>query len=1599
MKSLRIFTCAIFSLFLALQCGLENPYLTSADSGIRIVSKSFSDGDTISIFLSESLTLELHLKEYIDHITLHTPANRLWSSSDTVIVDTQFDQGPFTFRFSFYDTGWQEISITAQRITGDSVVEKFRVYAGSPLAQTAISGRVGDTVLLFTPQVSDDAQYVWDFRDGTVIRNNTNHASFILKMPLTSSVGDLYVSDHAFRSPSVLFTIVNKGAPGLTISSLNDSLSGDTIYTGDDNFTLRVGVTGATSILTATINGVPFERASLDSSGMFILTTVFSGQGVRSDPMQAMVAITDGKGSTAERMFWIQYTHAVPRSDRPVLQVIFPSHDSVTAETRSFTIRGSVNNRAGFDSLFVFLRVGDSLHSDDRRIGTDSVWQWTFDLVPGWNPIVVMAFEDTSRQGDTLAVIRHAVKYVPGAPDTIPPQLITLRGNGMPLRNGLITSDTQLVVTAEILDNGTIASIFINDIPATVDSTGSWFSVNLTLTHRLAGTAVNLRAIDSAGNRLDTTVTVYLDQTPFFTRIPLTARIPADSFYSTHIGVSDPDGDSVSLAVVIQYARGDSLLLLGGARLLVWRPVTADTGWHTIKVHAWDGYKAVDTSFIVYVSPAFATSVPVRFMTKPADIPHSLVADKDSLRLTLRVDPVSGTPPIRFSARVVGGPILIDKSDSPVVFWTPVAGDTGIRTLECVVSDSLGTHDTISGLIAIVPAPNIIVSFEKTGSGGSESVSPVIIHLRLWGPAHNTITATYAVDWTKTTADSTDFGLPVNRTLVFNPGDTAGDILVAIVNDTIIEYDEKIALTLISTSPGAVIGARSTYGYTIIDDDKTSISFVDSVSSATESISERTITVQLSRPVDKTITVGYLVDNASSAEPADYRLDISRVLTFAPGQTSRNIPVTVIDDAQIESDETLLLTLKNPSSLAVLDKISTHSCRIIDNDTPNHVYVYFSSSNSSGPESVAHPRIPVQLSAPSTVPITVTCTVDKTSTAVTPGDYAPLANSVITFPPGTTDTVVVLSIANDNTIENDETVVVSLSNPSAFASLGTSTTHTYTIKDDDAPPIVLVEFAAPTSSAPESSPAVASVRLSAPSTVTITVAYAVETFSSTAKPTDYQLSANRTLTFQPGDTVKTISVPIVNDTFSETNEQLVLKLISPSAYASLGGRSVHTHTIVNDDFTLQVSVSPAGSGTVVRTVNGAANNGPYTAGTSVDVTANPATGYLIASWRGPVIATADPGVVKVRMDSSASVIATFKIAPPVITVQPSSQTVLPGSTATFSVTATGSGLSYRWQKNGADISGAISSSYTTPAVSATDNRAIFRCIAGNSAGSDTSSAVTLTVSIQTPVITRQPHDTTIDENRTAIFSLAATGTGLTYQWQKNDTTISAATAPSYTTPAVTIADSGALFQCMITNAGGAVTSSSAVLSVRRVPPTIISQPSSQTINEGDSATFSVLANGTQPLSYQWFRNDTLIAGATSNRYRITEVVVSFDSVRFHCLVTNAAGSTTSLNAMLTVNPPAGVPKISKDPWPDTALAGGTARFTVKATGGKNMTYQWQVVIAGSAANIAGATGSTYTISPVLLTQNGERYQCVVTNPAGSVPSSSRLLVHCVEWTE
>ncbi len=367
--------------------------------------------------------------------------------------------------------------------------------------------------------------------------------------------------------------------------------------------------------------------------------------------------------------------------------------------------------------------------------------------------------------------------------------------------------------------------------------------------------------------------------------------------------------------------------------------------------------------------------------------------------------------------------------------------------------------------------------------------------------------------------------------------------------------------------------------------------------------------------------------------------------------------------------------------------------------------------------------------------------------------------------------------------------------------------------------------------------------------------------------------------------------------------------------------------------------------------------------------------------------------------NTASVLININ-TPPTIIVQPSNQTTCAGSSATFRVTASGSGLKYQWQyatsstgvfanvTNTVGITGATTASLSITASTA-NNGYYYKCIVTGTCGKATSTAAILSLNTATS-ITIHPYTQNICLGSNASFSVIAAGAGtLTYQWQyasssigafnnvTNAAGISGATTANLSITAST-ANNGYYYKCIVTGTCGTATSNAASLNLNTAP-SITSQPNSQITCSGSNATFSVTATGTN-LTYQWQKCATLVGlytninNATSSTYSFTTISTD-NGYNYRCIISGSCGSSlTSTSALLTINE---APAISTQPINQTAIEGDIASFTVAATG-NGLTYQWQKSITsnGTYADISGATNPNYSFTSSNY-DNGFYYRCIV----------------------
>jgi subtilisin-like proprotein convertase family protein len=404
---------------------------------------------------------------------------------------------------------------------------------------------------------------------------------------------------------------------------------------------------------------------------------------------------------------------------------------------------------------------------------------------------------------------------------------------------------------------------------------------------------------------------------------------------------------------------------------------------------------------------------------------------------------------------------------------------------------------------------------------------------------------------------------------------------------------------------------------------------------------------------------------------------------------------------------------------------------------------------------------------------------------------------------------------------------------------------------------------------------------------------------------------------------------------------------------------------------VSISVSATGTGLTYqwrKGVTNLVNGGNISGATSATLVLNPVTVGDAAANYNVVVSGAVP-CASVTSNNS-QLIVNQAVA---ITTQPVSQTLCSESSVSFTVAATGSGLTYQWERNGTpltdggDISGATTTTLNITNLTAANAGNYTAVVSGLAPCAPvTSNTAVLTVNTAV-VITTEPADTiAVCATLPVTFTVAATGSGLTYQWYKgtfpgtpvvNNANISGAATASLHFNQANVADIDDYY-VIVTGLAPcvAVQSTYGYLTVDQTI-TITQQPTAQTICTGSDVQFVVVATaGVDPLIYQWRKNGIDIPGATDDTLNIIGATVA-DAGNYDVEITGIAGCVTSFSTVvsLTVNPLSVGGTVNSN----TIVCGGVNSGVLTLTGNTGNVIRWEFSTDGGGtwATIANTTTS------------------------------------------
>ena len=1035
---------------------------------------------------------------------------------------------------------------STSQVTVDYASSDDTATAGSDY--TAVSGTLtfaaGDTTKTVSVTISDDSTdeddetFKFTLSDASGATISDSEATVTITDNDDEpelSVDDVSVAEGA---GTVTVTVELSAASAKTVT-VNYATSDDTAMAGSDYTTASGSLSFSAGDTSKTVS-VTISDDSIDEDDETFKFTLSGESNATIDDGEATVTITDdddppelsvGDETVAEGGGSVTVTVSLSAASAKTVTVNYAtSDDTAMAGSDYTTASGSLSFSAGDTSKTVSVTISDdSIDEDDETFkftlsgesnATIDDGEATVTITDDDPPPSLSVADETVKEGAASVTVTVSLSAASGKTVTVN----YATGDGTAVAPGDYTAASGMLTFAPGDTSKTVMVAVVSD---TVNETDEAFTFTLSgESNATLGTSsatvtiednptLTVDDVTTAGESGNATLTVSLD---------VVGAADVTVNYATSNGTAVEPGDYTATSGMLTIDAGD---MSGTVQV----PITHDTT---------DEHDEMFTFTLSGVAHASISDGEATVTITDDDPPPSLsVADVTvkegvgSVTVTVSLSAASGKTVMVNYATGDGTAVAPGDYTAESGMLTFAPGDTSKTVMVAVVSDTVNETDenftftlsgqsnatlgTSSATVTIEDNPTLTVDDVTVGESGSATLT---VSLDVAGAAD--VTVNYA------TADVTavepgDY-TATSGSLTVDAGDMSGTVQVPITHDTTDEHDETFTFTLSGVAHASISDAEATV--TITDDDPPPALSVADVTVA-EDAGSVTVTVSLSAASGKTVMVNYATADVTAVEPGDYTAT-SGTLTFAPGDTSMTVSVTIISDTTDEHDETFTFTLSGEDNATIGDGEATVT--ITDDDLPPELSV----ADVSVAEAAGSATMTVSLSAASGKIVTVDyATAD--GTAVAPGDYTATSGS-LEFTPGDTSKQVPVTIISDTADEDDETFTFTLSGEDN-ATLATASA-TVTIGDNPTLSVADVEIDE------DAGTATFTVSLDAPGVFELTVGYATADVTAKA-PGDYTATSG-TLTFTAGTTSHDVEVTIVDDGIHELNENFAFTLSDPT---------------------------------------------------------------------------------------------------------------------------------------------------------------------------------------------------------------------------------------------------------------------------------------------------------------------------------------------------------------------------------------------------------------------------------------------------------------------
>jgi hypothetical protein len=476
---------------------------------------------------------------------------------------------------------------------------------------------------------------------------------------------------------------------------------------------------------------------------------------------------------------------------------------------------------------------------------------------------------------------------------------------------------------------------------------------------------------------------------------------------------------------------------------------------------------------------------------------------------------------------------------------------TGDSALTPIVEAVTVTHS------AAAPPPTLAID-DVTLAEGDGGATVASFTVTLSQPSSRTVTVDYATADGTATAGS-DY-IAATGTLSFAPGTVTQTVGVTITGDVLDEPDETFVVVLSNATGAALAVARGTG--TIADDDNQPDLAINDIAVLEGSAGSVTamFLVTLSAPSGRMVMVDYTTVDGTATAGLDY-MPGSGTLTFTPGVTSLPVVVSLVSDSLYEATETFGVRLRSPVHAALAADLGV--CAIEDDDPAPAVRISDAAPVTEPDDGTKEASFLLSLSAAAGQTISVHYATQP-GTATNNVDFEPIDVATVTFSPGETTKIVTVQVRGDLMYEPGppETFFVNVGNAVPAGVPIADGRGVGSIVDNDPIPTIAIEDITVTERNSNFN-ATFTIRLSNPSSQSITVAYGTQNGTATAS-TDY-VAKTGTVTFGAGTLVRAFTVTIRGDRVPEPTEHFYVNLTGTSGGAAVIGDGQGVCTILDDD--------------------------------------------------------------------------------------------------------------------------------------------------------------------------------------------------------------------------------------------------------------------------------------------------------------------------------------------------------------------------------------------------------------------------------------------------